>query len=123
MLFSIIRNYAEISKSYRIDFLDPSENVLCEVTNMVTDDSLWVTLGKSRKQEDEYCIIANKNTDNFVTDITVQEKATSNMIQQKYSDKRFIRLQATDDPSSGGWVDEEVANAKPPSTPSAPKKK
>ena len=90
---------------------------------MVTDDSLWDTLGKSRKQEDEYCIIANKNPDNFVTDITVQEKATSKMIQQKYSDKRFIWLQATDDPSSGEWVDEEVTNAKPPSTPSASKKK
>ena len=90
MLHSIIKNYGKISKSYRIDFLDPSDNVLCEVTNMVTDDSLWDTLGKSRKQEDEYCIIANKNPDNFVTDITVQEKATSKMIQQKYSDKRFI---------------------------------
>ena len=91
VLSCIFRFYHPIlRKSFCIDFVDRSENLLCEVTNMVTDDTLWRCLGISGNQEDEYCNIANASIDQCESLCTDKDKAIFKIIQVKYSDKRFI---------------------------------
>ena len=109
VLIRILKFYDKISESFSIDFVDSSENLLCQVTNSVTDYSLWGSLGISGNQEDLYCNIADTSLGKYESSCTEKNIAIFKMIQQKHGHKGFIQLRV--DENEKGWIDSELSRA------------
>ena len=53
---SIVECYNELKQNFKIDFVSSDRNILCTVTNNITDSDVWEQLGnKDQFQENFYC--------------------------------------------------------------------
>ena len=107
---SIVECYDELKQYFKIDFVSSDQNVLCTVTNNITDSDVWKQLGnKEQFQENIYCNSLSEQVirQNANNDSALRNHMISLLNNIKNLDLvRFIRLERCD--KAGGYSDDTV---------------
>lgn len=107
---SVVECYNELEKNFKIDFVSSDHNILCTVTNNITDSDVWKQLGnKDQFQENFYCTslsekVIRQNTDDGSPLREPMISLLNNI--KKCEFVRFIRLERCD--KAGGYSDDTV---------------
>ena len=106
---SVVECYNELKQNFKIDFVSSDHNILCTVTNSITDSDVWKQLGKKQYQENFYC---NSLSDRVIRENVNSDSALlSDMIFllnniRKFKSVRFILLERRED--AAGYSDDTV---------------
>ena len=107
---SIVECYDELKQYFKIDFVSSDQNVLCTVTNNITDSDVWEQLGKKEQfQENIYCNSLSEKVirQNANNDSALRNHMISLLNNIKNLDLvRFVRLERRED--GGGYSDNTV---------------
>ena len=106
---SVVECYNDLKQNFKIDFVSSGKNLLCTVTNSITDSDVWNQLGKKQYQENFYC--------NSLSDRVIRENANNDSALQndmifllnnirKSESVRFILLERRED--AAGYSNDTV---------------
>ena len=107
---SIVECYNELKQNFKIDFVSSDRNILCTVTNNITDSDVWEQLGnKDQFQENFYCTslsekVIRQNTADGSPLRTPMISLLNNI--RNFESVRFICLELRED--AGGYSDDTV---------------